>query len=61
MRAFRPSQFVRQDDVDDEAELVKQAHLEQYRVRAKAGLPLFDASTLDHLDSAVSRNMLAHS
>lgn len=43
MRAFRPSQFGRHEDVDDEAEQVKLVNLQQYAQRAQEGLPLFES------------------
>lgn len=42
MRAFRPSQFGRHEDVDEEAEQVKLVNLQHYAQRAQAGLPLFE-------------------
>lgn len=43
MRAFRPSQFGRNDEVDEEAEQVKLENVQLYAQRARAGLPLFEA------------------
>lgn len=42
MRAFRPSQFGRADEVNEEVERAKEWNLRQYEERAQAGLPLFD-------------------
>ena len=42
MRAFRPSHFGSQGEVDEEVEQAKQANVRQYVQRAQAGLPLFD-------------------
>ncbi|MFB3890438.1 MAG: hypothetical protein ACE15C_00295 [Phycisphaerae bacterium] len=42
MRAFRPSAFGREDEVDEEVERAKQANMLQYTQRAQAGLPLFE-------------------
>jgi hypothetical protein len=46
MRAFRPSCFGREDEVDEEVERAKQANMLQYTQRAQAGLPLFEALRL---------------
>ena len=43
MRAFRPSCFGREDEVDEEVERAKQANMLQYTQRAQAGQPLFEA------------------
>lgn len=42
MRAYRPSRFGRQDDVDEEVEAAKQDNLQRYEQRAQDGLPLFE-------------------
>ena len=49
MRAFRPSRFGRQDEVDEEVERAKQDNVQQYARRAQEGLPLFDKGS--HLSS----------
>ncbi len=43
MRAYRPSQFGRSDDVNEEVDEVKQAKVLYYAQRVQAGLPLFEA------------------
>ncbi len=43
-RAFRPSSFARQDELEEEEEQAKQANIVLYGERARAGLPLFDAT-----------------
>ncbi len=42
MRAFRPSRFGRQDEVDEDVERAKQENVRMYSQRAQEGLPLFD-------------------
>ena len=42
MRAFRPSRFGRQDEVDEDVDRAKQDNVRQYARRAQEGLPLFD-------------------
>lgn len=52
MRAFRPSCFGRDDEVDEEVERAKQANMLQYTQRAQAGLPLFDTLELSDANAA---------
>lgn len=42
-RAFRPSQFARQDDLEENGGQAKQAMILFYRQRAEAGQPLFES------------------
>ena len=42
MRAFRPSRFGRQDEVDEDVDRAKQENVQRYSRRAQEGLPLFD-------------------
>jgi hypothetical protein len=42
VRAFRPSKFGRQDEVDEDVDRAKQDNVQQYARRAQEGLPLFD-------------------
>ena len=41
-RAFRPSRFGRQDEVEEEVQQTKVARISIYAKRVEAGLPLFD-------------------
>ena len=48
VRAFRPSQVARTEDLfDEEDELTKQEKIRQYIQKAQAGLPLFEEETSD--------------
>ena len=42
MKAFRPSQLVEREELDDLPDREREAKLRQYTIRAQAGLPLFD-------------------
>jgi hypothetical protein len=42
VRAFRPSQFGREDEVDEEVERAKLDNMQRYSQLAQAGLPLFE-------------------
>ena len=42
MRAYRPSCFGRQDDVDEEVLLAKEENVCRYARLVQAGLPLFE-------------------
>lgn len=41
-RAFRPSRFARQDELEEEDTQIKQAKIQIYTERAEAGQPLFE-------------------
>jgi hypothetical protein len=45
-RAFRPSRYARQDEMEEESGLAKEANIEVYMQRAQAGQPLFDTGTV---------------
>ena len=45
-RAFRPSRFARQDELEEEDTQVKQAKIQIYAERAEAGQPLFEPSNV---------------
>ena len=41
-KAFRPSQMVGREELDEDSQMEKAAKMAQYVVRARAGLPLFE-------------------
>ena len=45
-RAFRPSRFARQDELEEDDSHVKQAKIQLYSERAEAGQPLFEPSNV---------------
>jgi len=42
MRAFRPSEYGRHDESDEETDRVRLDNVQRYSQRAQAGLPLFE-------------------
>jgi hypothetical protein len=42
MRAFRPSEYGRHDEADEENDRVRLDNVQRYAQRAQAGLPLFE-------------------
>jgi len=42
-RAFRPSRFARQEDIEEEMDQIKEERIRAYAARVQAGLPLFES------------------
>ena len=51
IRAFRPGHFSQPEEMNEEAERIRQSRLDGYAERAQAGLPLFELVEVLYADS----------